>query len=264
MIALFPTRTVALQIAGFSVHWYGIMYVLAFIIAAVLLPILQKERGLKFSREQWLDIVSWGVLGVLLGGRLGFVFFYEPSYFIAAPWKIIAVWEGGMSSHGGFLGVGIALLLLCWKKKYDLLAILDVVVVPAAIGLALGRLGNFINQELYGTVTTLPWSIAIPGVSGLRHPTQFYELCTDLLVALCCFLSLPRPLFRFSYGRTFALFLMLYAIARFCIEYFREQQYALFILGPLCLTRGQLLTIPLLLFGVAIWFLPVRWRAYSQ
>ncbi len=258
MISFFPSRAVALELFGFSIHWYGLMYVLAFVTAAVLLPLLQKKRGLNLERDQWLDVVSWTVLGVLVGGRLGFVLFYEPAYFAAHPLHIFAVWEGGMASHGGFIGVGIAGLLRAWTRGLPLWALADIAVVPTAIGLALGRLGNFINQELYGTVTNLPWGIEIPGVTGLRHPTQIYELLGDLCIALLCYLSLRLPVFKRREGRTFAMFLVLYGIVRCTVEHFREQPYAPFVLGSVTLTRGQLLTIPFFIFGIVLWFvLPV-------
>ncbi len=253
MFSLFPSRAVALQLFGFSVHWYGLLYLLAFIIALVLLPLLQHYRKLTLARDDWIAILSWGVVGVIVGGRLGYVLFYDPAYFAANPLTIFAVWEGGMSFHGGFLGVAIMLCILAWRKKLPVLSIADIVVVPAAIGLALGRIGNFINQELYGTATTLPWGIAIPGVRGLRHPTPLYEMIGDLLIALCCYLYLRYGQTKIN-GRSFALFMILYGIDRFLLEYVRAQDYTLTAIGPLLLTRAQLLTIPVLIAGVILWF----------
>lgn len=248
----FPSRTVAIMIAGFPVHWYGIMYLLAFLLAAVLLPRLQRLRKLYLSRDEWLSIVSWAVIGVIVGGRLGYIFFYEPKYFTYHPMEAFFVWEGGMSFHGGFLGLVCALVFACLRRKVSMLRMADVVVVPAAIGLAFGRLGNFINLELYGTLTDLPWGVTIPGMEGLRHPTQLYAVGKDLLIALVCFLHL-RYAVRANPGRTFALFLMLYGVGRFLLEYLREQEYPLTYLGALTLTRGQLLTLPMFLFGMLLW-----------
>lgn len=247
MIAFFPSRTVALELLGFSVHWYGLLYLAGFLLAWALLPKLQKERQLSLSVDEWSGLLSAAVLGVILGGRLGFVLFYEPSYFLAHPVEILQVWHGGMSSHGGFLGVTVALLIaLRNKTTEDKLRLADVAVVPIALGLMLGRLGNFINQELYGTVTTLPWGIVVPGEEGLRHPTQLYAMAKDLLIAGLCFLHLRRATGR--HGETLALFLMLYGALRFAVEHFRVQDYDLW----LGLTRGQLLTVPIFLVGLAV------------
>jgi len=248
MFSLFPTRAIAFVIFGFPVHWYGLLYLAAFLLAWFLLPKLQKFRKLNYNADEWSTILSAAVLGVIVGGRLGFVFFYEPQYFLIHPLEIIQVWHGGMSSHGGFIGVTLALLFVMRKRLSELPRFMDVIVVPIGIGLALGRLGNFINQELYGTVTTLPWGIAVPGVEGLRHPTQFYEMATDLLTALLCYWHLrtspKHP------GETCALFLILYSIFRFSIEFLRVQDYSGIQLGTLMLTRGQILTIPLFLAGL--------------
>lgn len=253
MIQFFPSRTVALELFGFSVHWYGVMYLLAFVLALILLPYLQRHRGLRFSRDQWAGIVSAAVIGVIVGGRLGYVYLYEFAYYSIRPRQVLAVWNGGMSSHGGFLGVALSVFLYCLWKKYDVRKIADIVVIPAAIGLAFGRIGNLINQELYGTVTEWPWGIVVPGVEGLRHPTQIFAVFKDLTIAALCFLSLTRvkPVVP---GRTCALFLILYGIFRFLIEYIRVQEYPLVhITTYLSLSRGQLLTIPIFLMGLLLW-----------
>lgn len=251
VFSLFPSRTIALVVFGFPVHWYGLLYVVAFIIAWILLPSLQSYRRLSFSRDDWSSILSTAVIGVLLGGRFGYVLFYAPAYFVTHPAEIFAVWNGGMSSHGGFIGVGIALLVVARLRHIPLLTLLDVIVVPAAIGLACGRVGNFINQELYGIPTTLPWGIAIPGVGGIRHPTQIYAVIKDLFIAGVCFFHLRRSQDLLP-GGTFALFLILYGILRFLLEFLRVQDYAGFSLNFIILSRGQLLTIPLILVGVGI------------
>ncbi len=252
VIEFFPTRQVALELFGFGIHWYGIMYLLAFVIAAYLLPHLQQYRNLNISKDEWSSIIAWAVVGVLVGGRLGYVFFYEPGYFLSHPQDIIAVWKGGMASHGGFIGVALALLWALRKRKKDLLAIADLAVVPAAIGLAFGRFGNFINLELYGTATALPWGITIPGLEGLYHPVQLYAVAKDLLIASICFwhLKYVKPVIT---GQTCALFFMLYGVLRFITEYFRFQSYPLIDLEIAQISRGQLFTIPVFLFGAFLW-----------
>ncbi len=253
MVSFFPSRTVALSLLGFNVHWYGVMYFLAFLIAWFLVPRLQQKRGLSLSVDEWSGLLTAAVLGVIIGGRLGFVFLYEPAYFLANPWKVFAVWEGGMASHGGFIGVTLA---MWWKLKgygWDtFFRVADVVTVPIAIGLMLGRLGNFINLELYGTVTDVPWAIAIPGVEGLRHPTQIYAMLKDASLAAICLwhLSAYRNV---KPGITFSLFLMMYGVLRFIVEIYRDQtnvdMYGM-------LSEGQVLTIPLILAGLAVFL----WR----
>lgn len=256
MLDLFPSRAVAVSVFGFGIHWYGILYVLAFLLAFMILPQIQRYRSLALSRDEWSGVLTAGILGVLLGGRLGFVLFYHPLYYFAHPLELFAVWRGGMSSHGGFLGVGLALLLVCRQMRIPLLALLDVAVVPAALGLALGRVGNFINQELYGSITTLPWGIAIPGVEGLRHPTQLYAVLKDLSIAAACFWHLRRTQAR-APGGTFAVFLMLYGTLRFLLEYVRAQDISPLAIGGITLTIGQLYTLPILLVGCVLW---VRWK----
>lgn len=251
MVSLFPSRTVALELFGFPIRWYGLLYLAGFFLAWWLLPRLQRRRGIALTREEWERILGFSVLGVILGGRLGFVLFYEPMYFLEHPARIFAVWEGGMASHGGFIGVAVALFFALRRTSIDFLAFADLVVIPAALGLAVGRIGNLINQELYGTVTTLPWGIAIPGVEGMRHPTSVYDALYNLLIAGVCFWhlrsrgSLP--------GRTAALFLMLYGVFRFLIEFLRVQDYAPLVLGSVVLSRGQALTAPMFIVGVFLW-----------
>jgi phosphatidylglycerol---prolipoprotein diacylglyceryl transferase len=246
----FPSRAVALEILGFSVHWYGLLYLAGFLLAYALLPRLQSFRDLHLSREAWADVLSWSVLGVIIGGRLGYGIFYEPRHFAAHPLDLLKVWQGGMSFHGGMLGVLLALLLSARRHAIPLLTLGDVVVVPVALGLALGRIGNFLNLELYGAPTDLPWGIAIPGVEGLRHPTQLYAVAKDLFIAFVCFAHLTR--IRLPHGETAALFLLLYGTLRFLLEFLREPTHTSFAFGVLTLTRGQLYTLPMFFGGVLI------------
>ncbi len=280
MISLFPSRTIAVEVFGFGVHWYGLLYLAAFLLAYLLLPMLQRYRNLSLSKKEWGDLLTSAVFGVILGGRLGYVLFYAPGYFLEHPLEVGAVWQGGMSSHGGFLGVTLALWYALRRRHIPMLAFADVVVVPVALGLALGRFGNFINQELYGTVSDLPWAIAIPGVEGLRHPTQIYAVVKDLLIAGICYVHLTRsrePLKNSSpchgelcnvipssahlgrrvgrvEGRTLTLFLLLYGVLRFLLEMLREQEYAGLTLGDVVLSRGQILTIPIIVVGMIHWW----------
>tara|TARA_Y100000310_G_C20638868_1_gene792751 strand:- start:1003 stop:1776 length:774 start_codon:yes stop_codon:yes gene_type:complete len=257
MIDFFPARRVALELFGFSIHWYGVMYLLSFLVAYLLFPRLQKHRGVDLSKDDWSSFLTWAVLGVLLGGRLGYVLFYAPHLLSSDPLEILKVWHGGMSSHGGFLGAVLCIILFARSRSLPLFSFADVLMVPIALGLALGRMGNFINLELYGTVTDLPWAIAIPGSDGLRHPAQIYAVGKDLFIAAVCYWHLRhvRPIVS---GRTCAIFLMLYGVLRFLNEYIRVQDYTLFDLGVMALTRGQLLTIPVFVGGLVMWRLARR------
>ena len=215
-------------IFGYTVYWYGLLYVVAFGIGYALLPRLARYRDIFLDSERWLEFLFWTVLAVLLGGRLGYVLLYAPGYFLLHPLEILLLSNGGMSSHGGFFAVGVAVWFLARRFKISLLDLLDVAVVPVALGLALGRLGNFINQELYvGNFALL-------------------AVAKDLLLALLGYLTLRRTSGYFAEsGRVLGLFLVGYGILRFVTEYLRIQEWN-YVWG---LTYGQFLTIPLFLFG---------------
>jgi phosphatidylglycerol:prolipoprotein diacylglycerol transferase len=249
MISLFPSRVVAVSLFGFDVHWYGLLYFAAFVIAWFLIQRLQKYRDLHLSTDEWSSLLSAAVVGVIVGGRLGYVLFYGFPYYLQHPIEIFEVWNGGMASHGGFIGVVIALLFVLRKRSWDeILRIGDIVVVPVAIGLGLGRLGNFINLELYGTVTTLPWGMAFPGAVGLRHPIQLYDFTLQMINAFVLYLSLrTKPVYP---GRTWSYFLLMYGVIRFGIEFIRDQAGVPVYL----LTEGQWLTLPILAIGVWMFF----------
>jgi phosphatidylglycerol:prolipoprotein diacylglycerol transferase len=194
-----------------------------------------------------------------VGGRLGYVFFYDPLYFLNNPLKIVAVWEGGMASHGGFIGVAVALLYALRHQSWkDILKIADTISIPIILGLGIGRIGNFINQELYGTVTNLPWGIAVPDAAGLRHPVQLYEFGTSVLIAILLYWHLRRA--DATPGRTFALFLLLYGIVRIFLEWVRVHAYLPLLVGSIPLYREQLLTLPILLAGMIL----LLWKKRSQ
>ncbi len=252
MIELFPSRTVAIEVLGFGIHWYGMMYLLAFLAAAVLLPRLQKWRGLTLGDEEWSRLLSAGVLGVIVGGRLGYVLFYNPAYYLATPSKIFAVWEGGMSFHGGLIGVTLCLSFVMRHWSWErILRVADIVVVPAALGLAFGRIGNFINGELYGPVTTLPWATSFPGVEGLRHPTPLYECLYSLVISLSCYLTLRQSS---VVGRSFAVFLLLYGVFRFLVEFVRIPDVPTTEILGIVFSRGQLLTLPVFAAGAFLYW----------
>lgn len=254
MIELFPSREIFLTIGWLEIHWYGLMYLFAFILGWSLVPVLQKYRKLKLTSDQIDSLVFYVAIAVIVGARIGIVLFWEPAYYFSNPSKIFAVWEGGMSSHGGFTAVLILFYYYCRKHKVSFWALGDVVVVPVAIGLILGRFGNFINQELYGIPTTVPWGMHFDGVEDLRHPSQMYAMLKDGFIALMLYLHLKHTVNQ-KPGRNIALFFILYGILRFVTEYFRDQTGSpVHHIGAITLTQGQLLTIPFFFLGVFLWW----------
>ncbi len=258
MIDLFPNRAVAITVAGFNIHWYGLMYLFAFLLAFYLLPRIQKWRGLNISRDDWSSLLALGVIGVIAGGRLGFVLFYEPAFYLANPAEIIKVWNGGMSSHGGLIGVGIAVMLFCRRKSINIFSLLDVVVIPGAIGLAMGRVGNLINGELYGIESVVPWAMQFAESDVLRHPTQIYAIIKNLIIAGVCTMYIQSV--SVKKGQVFALFLIMYGLLRYIVEYYREQPYGVYDFGIIMMSRGQLLTVPIIVIGVGLWWIIKRIR----
>ncbi|MDP3997367.1 MAG: prolipoprotein diacylglyceryl transferase [Candidatus Andersenbacteria bacterium] len=248
MINFFPERAVAVDLWGWPVRWYGVFYVAAFILAWRLLPKLARRRGFNLNGEQLTQVLAWTAAGVLIGGRLGYVFLYNWLYFAARPAEILALWHGGMAAHGGLIGAGIGLWLAANALRINFWSLLDVVVIPAALGLALGRLGNFLNQELYGTVTVLPWGVRVPFDNFFHHPVQIYAALANIVIALICYWLFSRKNLR--PGQVAAVFLLTYGAQRFGLEYWRYQEWS-YILG---LTRGQFYSLPVILAGVWLWF----------
>src|SRR5467141_5009090 len=212
---------VAFSIGPLAVRWYGLMYLVGFA-AGWWLGLRRIAKGLApVTRQQFDDLLFMAVLGVILGGRLGYVLFYKPGYYFSHPLEILAVWQGGMSFHGGFLGV---LLAICWvARKHGLrwIEVTDFFAPLAPLALAAGRLGNFINGELYGRVTDVPWGMLFRGGGPLpRHPSQLYQFGLEgvlLFVILWIYSAKPRPA-----GAVSGAFLLGYGVFRFTAEYFRE------------------------------------------
>lgn len=234
MIDWLPSPRVFVSIGGFTVYWYGLMYVIALTGVYFLFGRLQQYRQLALRRSQIVELITWGAVGVVGGGRLGYVLLYEPSYFMKHPVEIWQISQGGMSSHGGFIGVAVALGLY-WatsqrKSGFSAyLSLLDILAVPAGLGLILGRLGNIINHELYITLAA-----------------QVVALTAPLLLAGVCWWALrswKKP------GQVIALFLIVYSLARFGEEYLREPEWPRVFAW---LTLGQAYTVPLLLVGVCL------------
>ncbi|QWD87445.1 prolipoprotein diacylglyceryl transferase [Polynucleobacter paludilacus] len=240
----------AIRIGSFAIHWYGLMYLMAFFQFLLLgrLRIRSPQyQTLGWSYKDLEDLLFAGVLGVVLGGRLGYTLFYQPGFYLAHPFNILKLWEGGMSFHGGLLGVILAMLWFAHRHKTTFFMVSDLVAPLVPFGLAFGRLGNFINGELWGRPTDLPWAMIFPQVDMLpRHPSQIYQLFGEGLllgIILWIFSSKPRPL-----GQVSGLFLLGYGVCRFLAEFAREPDAFLGLLG-MGLSMGQWLSLPMIFLG---------------
>lgn len=249
---------IALQLGPLAIRWYGLMYLLAF----GLFLLLGRQRIKTGPQSGWTvkeldDLLFYGVLGVVLGGRLGYVLFYQPAHFLAHPLEIFSVWQGGMAFHGGFLGVLVAMGLFARKTGKSWLAVTDFIAPLVPLGLGAGRVGNFINGELWGRPSDMPWAVVFPQIDSVaRHPSQLYQFALEglaLFTLLWLFSRKPRPT-----GAVSGLFLIGYGAFRFLVEYTREPDSFLGLLA-LNLSMGQWLSLPMIVAGMAM----LRW-AYRK
>lgn len=242
---------VALQLGPISIHWYGLMYLIGFALVWILGRKRIQRGQTDLNLKDLEDIIFYCVLGVIVGGRLGYVLFYKPSQYLANPLEIFYLWEGGMAFHGGLIGVVVVLLLYARKRQKPLLELGDFIAPLIPLGLGAGRVGNFINGELWGRATHLPWGMVFPqtGDGIARHPSQLYEMALEGLVLfalLWWFARKPRPM-----GQISAVFLMGYGTFRFLVEFTREPDYFLGLLAG-GLSMGQLLSLPMVIVGIII------------
>lgn len=246
---------VALQLGPLAVHWYGLMYVLAFAAFILLGRWRMKQRPeTGWTPRELDDLLFWGVLGVVVGGRLGQVLFYEPGHYLSNPAEILAVWKGGMSFHGGLIGVLLALAWHARKHGRAFLEVGDFIAPLVPLGLAFGRIGNFINGELWGRPAdpSLPWAMVFPYVDDLpRHPSQLYQAGLEglaLFILLWLYSARPRPL-----GAVSGLFLIGYGGFRFIAEYFRNPDDGILGYMTFNISMGQWLSLPMIVLGVWLW-----------
>ena len=257
---------VAFSVGPLSVRWYGLAYVAGFICAFLVLANLAKRWKVRVDEDAFFTVVFAVILGVILGGRLGYVLFYGDGYYLAHPEKILAFNEGGMSFHGGLAGVLIGGVIAAKITKIPFLTLADMGCVGAAIGLFFGRCANFVNGELWGAPTDLPWGVVFGGAAGevARHPSQLYEALLEGVVIFIVLFALSRKKPPLPRGTHFGLFLIMYGTFRFLIEFIREPDVQLGYLWGGWLTMGQLLSLPLILAGVVILVYALKMKLPQQ
>jgi phosphatidylglycerol:prolipoprotein diacylglycerol transferase len=249
---------VAVHLGPVSIHWYGLMYLLGFVCCwAVCVARVRRDPGRGYTVDQISDMLFYTALGIILGGRIGYVVFYDWSDFTAHPWLIFAIWKGGMSFHGGLIGVILALWFYAHQTGKRLLEVTDFAAPAVPLGLAAGRIGNFINGELWGKVTDLPWGMVFPHAGPYpRHPSQLYEFFLEgvvMFTVLWWYSAKPRPR-----GAVSGLFLVLYGVFRFGIEFVRLPDAQIGYLAFGWLTEGQVLSFPMIIVGLLIMVVAYR------
>lgn len=240
---------VIFEIGPLALRWYGVMYLVGFVAAFLLARKRLARTG--WTQEQLSDLLFWCFVGVIAGGRAGYVLFYQFDAFLADPLYLFKIWTGGMAFHGGCLGVILAAYLYAKRQSWSFLAVGDFIAPLVPIGLGAGRIGNFINGELWGRVTDVSWGMVFPGAGPLpRHPSQLYEFFFEglvLFMLLWWYSSSER-----ARGSVGALFLMAYGVFRFGVEFYREPDAHLG-LYQIGLSQGQLLCIPMIIAGLWLW-----------
>ncbi len=240
---------VAIHLGPLKVHWYGLMYLIGFVSAWWLGVYRAKQPGSGWKPQEMADFLFYGAIGVILGGRLGYILFYNFQYFLQHPVEVFYIWAGGMSFHGGLVGVILAMWWYARQTRRTFFAVADFVALLTPVGLGAGRLGNFINHELWGRTTDVPWGMVFINAGPLpRHPSQLYEFALEgvvLLIILWVYARKPRPLASVS-----GLFLLCYGSFRFFVEFMREPDSQLGYLAFGWVTMGHVLSLPMILLGI--------------
>lgn len=252
---------VMLDLGFIKIHWYGMMYMVAFVTAWWLGVLRSRKPGSGWKSDEVADLMFYGALGVIIGGRLGYTLFYNFDNFAKDPLILFKLWEGGMSFHGGVLACVLFLWFFSHRSKRDFFSVTDFVVPLIPLGYAAGRLGNFINGELWGRITDAPWGMHFPHVDKLetvfRHPSQLYQVFLGgicIFIAMWWYSSRPRPRMAVS-----GLFLLLFGCYRFTVEFFRQPDEHLGFVAFDWMTMGQLLSLPLIAFGAFL-----LWKAHQN
>lgn len=253
---------VALQVGPLQIRWYGLAYVAGFICAFLVLADLSKRWRVRVGEDAFFVIVFCVVIGVIFGGRLGYVLFYGDGYYLQHPAEILAFNKGGMSFHGGLVGVLVGGMVAAKITHIPFLTLADMGAVGGAIGLFFGRCANFVNGELWGAPTDLPWGVVFGGAAGSvpRHPSQLYEAVLEGIVIFCVLFALSRKTPPRPRGTFIGLFLTMYGIFRFLVEFIREPDVQLGYLWGGWLTMGQLLSVPLIVAGAAVLIYAVKMK----
>ena len=250
-MTLFPDISpVIVSLGPLAISWYSLAYVIGIVFGSYYSGKLSNRYNLGITTKHREDFITYAVLGIIIGGRLGYVALYDPIKYLSHPIDIIKTYEGGMSFHGGVFGIAIATILFCRKNKIPFFIVTDLISMLAPVGIFLGRIANFINAELYGRITDVPWAVVFPGSDMMpRHPSQLYEAMCEGFI-LFCIMMLGQNMLR-TRGLASGVFLILYSTARISLEFFREPDIQLgFMLGGI--TMGQILSIPMLILGCYI------------
>ena len=245
---------VAFAIGPFTARWYGIAYILGFLCAIGIMYLVGKRWKMRFDFDSLCVVLLCAMIGVIVGGRLGYVLFYNFEMYAADPLSILNFTKGGMSFHGGFIGALIAGIIAAHIIKMPFLSLVDLAMIGVPIGLFFGRCANFINGELWGALTDLPWGVVFGGAAGMepRHPSQLYEAFFEGIVLFVVLFALSRKQPPFSQGTYAGAFMLGYGICRFMVEFIREPDVQLGYLWGGWLTMGQVLSFPLILAGIAL------------
>lgn len=241
---------VAIAIGPVQIRWYALAYLVGILLGWFVAARLSRLSDARPNARDIEDFIPWAVLGVILGGRIGYVLFYNTSYFLHNPFETLKIWQGGMSFHGGTLGVIVAIIVYGVLKRINVLRLGDIVCTVVPIGLFFGRIANFINGELYGRVSDAPWAMVFPRGGDLpRHPSQLYEAVLEGLVLLVVLIALYRlKAVRERPGLISGVFLMGYALARAFVEFYREPDAHIGLLGGV-ISMGQVLSAPMIIVG---------------
>ena len=240
---------VLLRLGPFEIRYYGLFYVIGFVIAYFMISYLAKKKELSLSKDDIADFLLYVILGTVLGARIFYIIFYNLPFYLSNPFEMLAIWHGGLAFHGGFIGASIAAFYFCKKKKIDFYEMADITVIPLALGLALGRIGNFTNGELYGRIVNAPWAVKFPDAEGFRHPSQLYESFKNFVIFFTLWAIKGKNLPK---GFMFWLFVVMYSALRFIVEFTREPDEQLgFIIS--FLSMGQVLSI--IMFAIGIFFI---------
>jgi len=241
---------VLISIGPFQIRYYGLFWLMGFVMAYFLLIHLAKRKELSITKDDIADLLLYIIIGTILGARVFYVFIYNLPFYLSNPFEMLAVWHGGLSFHGGLIGAAIAGFIYTKKKKISFYDIADIIVMPLALGLALGRIGNFINGELYGRITNVPWAVKFPDAEGFRHPSQLYESIKNLIIFFALWVIKDKNLPK---GFMFWLFVIMYSALRFMVEFFRHPDEQLgFIIG--FLSMGQVLSIVMFVIGIFFFY----------